>query len=135
MTYLLDTNIIIATLKNKSGRGDRYASRLGQELLGEVVVCAIVEAELFHGAEKYGQPERRRAAIRRFLAPYESLPFDTACVPHYARIRHYLEKQGQVIGANDLLIAATALAYGLTLVTHNDAEFRRVPELKVEDWA
>ena len=55
--------------------------------------------------------------------------------PHYARIRHHLEKQGTVIGGNDLMIAATALAHDLTLITHNCREFERVPDLKWEDWS
>jgi tRNA(fMet)-specific endonuclease VapC len=56
-------------------------------------------------------------------------------VPHYAAIRHHLEEHGQIIGANDLMIAATALAHDLTVITHNSDEFSRVPGLKWEDWA
>jgi tRNA(fMet)-specific endonuclease VapC len=84
---------------------------------------------------KYEIPELRRNKLTLLLSPYRSLPFDSRCVPHYARIRHYLEKQEQMIGGNDLMIAATALAHGLTLVTHNTEEFSRVPGLQWEDWA
>ena len=100
----------------------------------QVAVCSVVEAELWHGAEKYRVQQRRRDELCEFLAPHESLPFDSRCVPHYARIRHHLEQQGQMIGGNDLMIAAIALAHDLTLATHNGGEFRRVPDLRVEDW-
>jgi tRNA(fMet)-specific endonuclease VapC len=93
-----------------------------------------VEAELWHGSEKYGIPERRRADLVAILSPYRSLPFDSVCVRHYARIRHLLESSGQTIGGHDLMIAAIALTHGLILVTHNTSEFSRVSDLKVEDW-
>lgn len=94
----------------------------------------MVEAELYYGAMKYGVPDRRRTALDGFLSPFISLPFDSTCVPHYAKIRDYLERQGKIIGGNDLMIAAIALAGGLTVLTHNSDEFQRVPGLSVEDW-
>ena len=60
--------------------------------------------------------------------------FDSQCVPHYARIRDQLEREGQIIGGNDLMIAAIALANNLTLLTHNGDEFQSVPRLRIEDW-
>lgn len=133
MTHLLDANIIIAILKGKAD-GQRASLRLAELPAAEVAVCSVVEAELWHGAEKYRVPQQRRDDLRELLAPHDSLPFDSLCVPHYARIRHHLEQQGQKIGGNDLMIAAIACAHDLTLATHNGAEFRRVPELRVEDW-
>jgi tRNA(fMet)-specific endonuclease VapC len=100
----------------------------------QVAVCSVVEAGLWHGAEKYRIPGQRRDELRQLLAPHESLPFDSLCVPHYARVRHQLEREGQMIGGNDLMIASIALAHDLTLVTHKGDEFRRVPGLRVEDW-
>jgi tRNA(fMet)-specific endonuclease VapC len=132
MRFLLDTNIVIFVLKDRVGKA---ASRLKQEAANDVAICAVVEAELYHGATKYGAPERRRAALEGFLAPYRSLAFDSSCVPHYARIRDELERASHVIGGNDLMIAAIALTHGLTLVTHNCGEFERVPGLQVEDWS
>ena len=84
MRYLLDTNIVIFVLKDQVGKA---AIRLSQESPSDVVVCAVVEAELYHGATKYGVPDRRRHALDGFLTPFPSLPFDSACVPHYARLR------------------------------------------------
>lgn len=94
----------------------------------------MVEAELYHGARKYGNPEKRKAILDGFLAPFSSLPFDSSCVSEYARIRHHLEQRGELIGGNDLMIAAIALTNNLTLVTSNLDEFRRVPGLTVEGW-
>ena len=92
-----------------------------------------VKAELWHGAEKYGNRERRRRALDMLFAPFVSLPFDDEAAGHYAKIRHELELQGRAIGPNDLKIAAIARAHALTLVSA-DPEFSRAPGLKVEDW-
>jgi tRNA(fMet)-specific endonuclease VapC len=99
------------------------------------MISAVVEAELYHGATKYDRPTKREAILNAFLKPFQKLPFDSPCVPNYARIRHHLERSGQVIGGNDLMIAAIALTHGLTLVTNNCREFDRVPGLCVEDWS
>jgi tRNA(fMet)-specific endonuclease VapC len=69
-----------------------------------------------------------------FLRPFQKLPFDSTCVPQYARIRDHLERKGNLIGGNDLMIAAIALTHDLTVVTSNCQEFSRVPGLRVEDW-
>lgn len=134
MRYLLDTNTIIFALKDARGGS---ALRIGEAAHDDVAICSVVEAELYHGATKYGRPSRRKAALDDFLQPFQSLPFDSACVPQYARIREHLESQGIGIGigANDLLIAAIALTHDLTVVTHNSDEFNRVPGLRVEDWS
>ena len=68
------------------------------------------------------------------MLPFRILPFDSACARIYGSVRAHLEKQGLVIGSNDLLIAAICLAHGTTLVTHNVREFKRVPGLPIEDW-
>jgi tRNA(fMet)-specific endonuclease VapC len=85
----------------------------------EVAICAVVGAELYHGATKYVHPTKRASVLHGFLAPFDSLPFDSTCVTYYARIREYLELHGQIIGGNDLMIAAIALAHDLKVVTHN----------------
>jgi tRNA(fMet)-specific endonuclease VapC len=87
-------------------------------------------------AERRGAANRagNDALIEQLRNRYTSLPFDDAAAQEYARIRFELEIAGRVIGPNDLLIAAIALANGVTLVTHNGAEFSRVPGLPVEDW-
>ncbi len=94
----------------------------------------MVKAELWHGAQKYGNRERRLRALDMLFSPFVSLPFDDAAARHYAEIRQQLEVQGRVLGPNDLKIAALAKAHGLTVVSA-DQDFRRVPGLSVEDWA
>lgn len=131
MPWLLDSNVWIHYLKNATSP---IADRLRHCAPSEILTCAIVRAELLHGALKYGNPERRRAIIAETLAPYASMPFDDLAAEHYAPIRHGLEKTGNVIGPHDLLIAAICVSRGCTLVTSNTGEFARVPGLAIEDW-
>jgi len=72
--------------------------------------------------------------LDRFFAPFISIPFDDTCSDCYGLIRADLSGRGQVIGPNDLMIAAVAKAHDLTLVTHNTREFVRIPGLRIEDW-
>ncbi|MDY0168450.1 MAG: type II toxin-antitoxin system VapC family toxin [Thermoguttaceae bacterium] len=130
MRYLLDTNTWIHYLKSVASPVE---ARLRQIPVGQVVVCSVVRAELLHGARKYERRNERVARIERMLSPFRSLPFDDAAARDYASIRDTLETSGQVIGANDLLIAAIAITHSLTLVT-NDQGFGRVPGLVTEDW-
>jgi tRNA(fMet)-specific endonuclease VapC len=131
MPWVLDTNVWIHYLKNASSP---IAERLRRSLPSEILVCAVVRAELLHGAMKYGNPERRLAIVRETLAPYVSLPFDDVAADRYAHIRHALEQAGSVIGSHDMLIAAICVAHGCTLVTSNTREFVSVPGLLIEDW-
>jgi len=130
MRYLLDTNTWIDYLKRP---GSLVESRLRRTLADDVAVCSVVWAELLHGARKYEKREDRVARIERTLAPFRSLPFDDAAARRYAEIRDSLETRGEVIGPNDLLIAAIALTHGLIVVTNN-REFKRVAGLTSEDW-
>jgi tRNA(fMet)-specific endonuclease VapC len=100
MRYLLDSNILIFVLKDPHCIA---ANRLKGTAAADIAICSIVEGELYHGANKFGDPAKRKAILDGLLEPYTSLPFDSACVPHYARIRDYLERQGSLIGGNDLV--------------------------------
>jgi tRNA(fMet)-specific endonuclease VapC len=97
-------------------------------------MCSVVKAELFRGALRSVRPSVNRAKVDAFVQPYVSLPFDDAAADVCAIVRHQLEMQGIPIGPYDLQIAAIALVHNLILVTHNTAEFRRVPGLQLEDW-
>ncbi|MBI3850621.1 MAG: type II toxin-antitoxin system VapC family toxin [Verrucomicrobia bacterium] len=131
MAWLLDTNAWIVYLKTPQSP---IRTRLQTLRPSDLVLCSVVKAELLHGAEKYGNRERRLGILRELFAPYASLPFDDAAAAQYGQMRHELEVGGNVIGPNDLMIAAIALANNHTLVTHNTAEFSRVPGLALEDW-
>lgn len=101
-----------------------------------VGLSSISLAELEFGLRASGRYEQKRQALHQALLPFERFAFDPVdCVHHYGRIRAKLEKIGKVIGPLDLLIAAHALALNATLITHNTREFRRVPDLEIEDWA
>lgn len=131
MTYLLDTNVCIRYL---NGRSPGVLQRLQALQPIDVVVCAIVKAELFYGAQRSQNPERSLAVQRQFLQPYRSLPFDDAAAELAGLLRAQFADQGKPIGPYDLQIAAIALANNCTLVTHNVREFSRVPNLLIEDW-
>ena len=90
--------------------------------------------ELETGVEKSTHVERNRARLAAVVAGLEVVALDAAVSKTYARIRADLERRGQPIGANDLWIAAHALALGCTLVTNNTREFERVPGLRLENW-
>lgn len=132
MLWLLDTNVWIQFLK---GRDAGVQSRIEQADTVALRVCSVVKGELLLGALGYARPADRARRIHETLAPIKSLPFDDVAAEHYARIRHHLQRQGQVIGPNELLIAAICLANDCTLVTSNTDEFSRVPGLKCEDWS
>ena len=112
MRYLLDPNAITFALKAERGKS---ALRIGQSSPRDVAVCSVVDAELYHGATKYGRSSRRESVLDAFLGPFQALPFDSACVPHYARVRDLLERPGKLIGGSDRMIAAIALTHGLTV--------------------
>lgn len=131
MTYLLDTNVCIVYLNQRSSR---VFERLEVLLPSVIAVCSVVVAELFYGAMKSRRPAETLARQREFLQPFVSLPFDDRAAERYAGIRADLEKQGRPIGPNDLMIAAIAIANDLTLVTANTGEFSRIGELRCEDW-
>jgi tRNA(fMet)-specific endonuclease VapC len=131
MAYLLDTNAWIHYLKHVDS-----PIRTGLQALkpSEIVSCSVVRSELLHGAEKYGNRDRRMATVVQTLSPFQSFPFDDDAAALYADIRHALEVTGQSIGPYDLQIAAICRLHGLTLVTSNTGEFSRVSGLQVEDW-
>ncbi len=129
--YLLDTNAWIFLLKRPPVR---LRQRLDAETVENIVTCSVVKAELWHGALKYQDARQRQTAVEILLSPYHSFAFDDIAARQYAGIRHELETLGQVIGPNDLKIAAICLTHGLTLVSSNAGEFRRVAGLMVEDW-
>ena len=129
MIWLLDTNVLINAVR---GRPPGVRERLQQQSPDDVAVSSVTVAELWYGAEKSADPERKREAWATVLAPFQVVAFDRGAAAHHGRIRYLLRRTP--IGERDLLIASIALAYDLTLVTHNTAEFSRVPHLRVEDW-
>ena len=132
MKYMLDTNIIVYIINNKP---EKVFKRFREHEPGDLCISAITMAELEYGIANSTRPEQNRMALMFFLSGIQIMPFDEAAAGEYGSIRAELRKKGQPIGANDLLIAAHAKAMGLTLVTNNVKEFRKVREIKVENWA
>ena len=131
MKFLLDTNICIFLIRNAGGR---IREHIRSHRVGEVCVSAITESELRFGADKSSDPDTNHAVLDRFFLTLPVPAFDSACAREYGKIRAFLEKRGTPIGSLDTLIAAHALCVGLTVVTNNTREFKRVPGLLVEDW-
>lgn len=130
MRYLLDTNIVSDLVRQPQGR---VAERIRQ--VGEAQVCTsiIVAAELRYGAIKKAS-QRLTDQLDAVLAALDVLPFEAPAEVAYGHIRSQLERAGTPIGGNDLLIAAHASSLGYTVVTDNEAEFKRVDGLACENW-
>lgn len=93
-----------------------------------------VKSELFFRTLNSSRKTKNLKRYYEFTQRFTSLPYNDLAIEHYAKIRLNLERKGNPIGPNDLLIAAIALANDLTLVTHNKSEFGRVTNLKIVDW-
>jgi tRNA(fMet)-specific endonuclease VapC len=128
--YSLDTNIVSDLVRNPQGRVAAAIARVGE---AEVCASIIVAAELRYRAEKRGSA-RLSAQLAAVMDVLPILPFAPPADTAYGLIRTRLERTGRPIGGNDLLIAAHAVALGLTLVTDNEAEFARVEGLRWENW-
>ena len=128
--YLLDTNIISDIVRHPVGRVAALIRKVGAD---QVCTSIVVAAELRFGEMKRGSP-RLLARIDAALDTLDILPLETPADRVYGELRADLERRGRPIGANDMLIAAHALAAGCILVTDNEREFSRVPGLKIENW-
>jgi tRNA(fMet)-specific endonuclease VapC len=130
LKYALDTNTLIYFFK---GRGE-VARNLLATAPADVMIPAVVVYEIETGIAKSTDQSKRREQLAELLDTVTVLPFDVDAARKAAGIRARLERQGTAIGPMDTLIAGTALAYNTTLVTHNTAEFQRIPELQLADW-
>ena len=130
LSYLLDTNIVIYVIK----RRPMEVLAAFNANSARMAISVITLSELLHGAEKSSRPSANLAVVEDFVSRLEVLPYTAKAAQHYGQIRAALERAGEPIGVNDLHIAAHARSEGLTLVTNNTGEFRRVPALQIENW-
>ena len=130
LKYMLDTNICIFTVKNRSQQVREAFNRHH----GQLCISSISLMELIYGAERSAMPERNLSVIEGFSARLEVLNYDQAAATHTGQLRAELARSGTPIGPYDQLIAGHARSQGLILVTNNRREFDRVPGLRVEDW-
>jgi tRNA(fMet)-specific endonuclease VapC len=130
LTHLLDTDICIHAMKAR----DLGLSRRLDALKDKCAISDISLFELYAGAQRYDAPERRMDIIDGFTARLAVLPFNSEAARIGGPLRYDLESRGEKIGGLDVLIAAIALANGLTLFTNNTREFKRVPGLLLESF-
>lgn len=129
--YMLDTNICIYVLKNRS---DRLRHKF--KAIKNLCISSVTYAELCFGIEN-GDDTVKKARWEQFDLFIQRLPiepWDEDAARHYGFIRALLKKQGQQIANNDLLIASHARSMNAVLVTNNPREFNRVPDLSLENW-
>ena len=131
MRYMLDTNICIYAIKHKP---EQVFSSLQEHDPSEICISSVTYAELVHGVEKSKMVEKNRVALALLLANIEIMNFDSLAAESYGKVRADLEKRGTPIGPLDMMIAGHAKSLGYTIVTNNIKEFKRVKDLKLENW-
>jgi tRNA(fMet)-specific endonuclease VapC len=129
--FLLDTNICIYI---RQRRPEEVLRRFRKLRMGEAALSVITYGELLYGAAKSKQRSAALEQLRELFHLLPALPLSEGAAETYGTLRAELESKGEMIGNNDLWIAAHALAEELTLVTNNEREFRRVRGLKVQNW-
>lgn len=130
MRYLLDTNIMIAAMKEVA----TVKHQLEQRLLADILLSPMVLGELEFGVEKSVYREKNAARLAELVERLELVPIDERVSRRYGEIRAHLERCRTPIGANDLWIAAQGSALGAIVVTDNQEAFNRVPDLRTENW-
>jgi tRNA(fMet)-specific endonuclease VapC len=130
MNYLIDTEIIISSLK-----GHRTVTRAFEERLNEPKsISVITYGELVYGAGKSQREEKNMAQVRRIAEIFPIIGVSPAIIETFGYLKVSLEKSGSVVADMDLIIAATALTHNLVLVTNNTRHFQNIPELPLENW-
>ena len=130
LKYLLDTNIVIYVLK----RRPKEVLKIFNTNASRMAISSITLSELIYGAEKSSNADKNLEAIEEFISHLEVLPYEAKASQHFGQIKAALERKGEVIGENDIHIAAHAISQGLILVTNNLREFKRVTNLALENW-
>ena len=130
LKYMLDTNIVIYTMKNKP---DSVRKRFKKHH-GRMCISSIIYMELVYGAERSSNPDRNLTSLEGFVARMDVLPLDDSAAAHAGQSRAELARLVIPIGPYDQLIAGHARSQGLVLVTNNEKEFARVPGLRTENW-
>jgi tRNA(fMet)-specific endonuclease VapC len=131
MLYMLDTDICIFIARHRS---PKVTNRFRRHRKGDLAMSVVTYGELCVGAKKSDRYPESLKALEIFIQGVPVLSMDPQVAKLYSDARLDLEQRGQIIGANDLWIASHCLQLGLTLVTNNEREFRRIPNLVIENW-
>ena len=129
MSHLLDTNICSAHFRRPAGLAHRF-----MQYGGGLFVPTVVLGELYTGAYHVDDPKPMLRRISDLLEDVQVLSFDDDCAERFGKERGGLLRQGITIPTADMMIASIALVHDLTLVTHNTADFRSIPGLRLVDW-
>lgn len=131
MIYILDTNICVHMLNNQSIGILKHAKNKQSTV---IYISSITEAELWYGVMKSSRANENIPNLRKFLELFPRLPFDSTFSHQYGLLRHQQTKMGKQIGENDFFIAAQALELDAILVTANEKEFKKIKDLRIENW-
>ena len=131
MNFLFYTN---AAIKFLNGKSLVLRNRISRVEPTDFAMCSVVWAELYFGAAKSREKHKTLEKVNDFAATFQNLDFDKDAAQHYGEIRADLEKNGNIIGPNDLMIASITRSKNLVLITNNIDEFKRVKDLRIEDW-
>lgn len=131
MNYLIDTDIIVYSLKGNQSVISAFEMRLNDPKS----ISVITYGELVYGAKKSQKEAANMARVRRIAETFPIIDVSSAIIETFGHLKATLEKTGTVVADLDLIIASTALTHNLTLVTNNEKHFQHVPGLRVENWA
>ena len=131
MIYMLDSNICIYIMKE---RPEQVVKKFQTLHAGDIAVSSVILSEMAFGAYNSQHCEKSLSLLKSFMVPISVLPYTEHVAYFYGEIRAYLQNKGSVIGQLDIMIAAHALSENATLVTNNTREFKRVKNLKLENW-
>ena len=129
MNFLLDTDICSAHMRRPAKLTHRFIQYTAQ-----VAISSVTLAELYSGAYKHSQSNRLLTLIADLLQEVQVIDFDAACAERFGQVRGTLLQKGISVPTTDLMIASAALLHDLTLVTHNTADYRNIPGLRLDDW-
>lgn len=132
MKYMLDTNTLIYFMKNKPPIVREKINKMNKA--HELCMSFVTYGELLKGAYGSQNPDKAKADFENLAKLIPVLPSHPKMTDHYGKWASLLKTKGTPIGNNDLWIASHALAVGAVVVTHNNKEFERIGDLKVEDW-
>lgn len=129
MNFLLDTDTCSAHMRRPAKLAHRFI-----QYAGGLAIPTIVLAELYAGVYKHPSPSKLLPLIGDILQEVKLLDFDEPCAERFGQVRGTLLQQGITVSRMDLLIASVALVHNLTLVTHNTADYLKIPGLRLDDW-
>jgi tRNA(fMet)-specific endonuclease VapC len=131
MNYLIDTDILIYSLKNINNVNKKFIERRNSPKS----ISVITYGELIYGAKKSKNVESNLAKIHRIAEIFPIIEISTSIIETYGELKASLEKSGNIINDMDLLIASTAITHNFILVTNNEKHFKRIDALEIENWS